>query len=179
MFLQSHFFTICQPNRWKRNGKLYVKLLIMPTQSSNNQWIHITSLGWNWHQHDFHGLNSDSTCRIISSLRPNLSWVSRVLVNTLRPKQNGRHFADDTFKCIFLNANVRISIEISLKFVFKGAINNIPALVQIMAWRRPGDEPLSETMLVSLLTHKCITQPQYVNGLMLNRPQPITWSNDD
>ena len=32
------------------------------------------------------------------------------LLNTLRPKQNGRHFADDTFKRIFLNQNVSISI---------------------------------------------------------------------
>ena len=50
-------------------------------------------------------------------------------VNTLRPRQDGRHFADDTFKRIFLNENVRISIKISLKFVAKGPINNIPALV--------------------------------------------------
>ena len=50
-------------------------------------------------------------------------------INTLRPRQNGRRFADDTFKCIFLNENVRIFIEISLKFVPKGPINNIPALV--------------------------------------------------
>ena len=57
-------------------------------------------------------------------------------VNTLRPRQNGRRFADDTFKWIFLNENVRISIKISLKFVPKGPINNNPALVQIMAWHR-------------------------------------------
>ena len=68
-------------------------------------------------------------------------------VNKLRPRQNGRHFADDTFKHIFLNENVRISIKISLKFVPKGPINNIPALVQIMAWRRSGDKPLSEPMM--------------------------------
>ena len=37
--------------------------------------------------------------------------------NTLRPRQNGRHFADDIFKWIFLNENVWIPIEISLKFV--------------------------------------------------------------
>ena len=49
--------------------------------------------------------------------------------NTLRPRQNGRHFADDLFKCIFLNENVRIPIKISLKFIPKGPINNIPALV--------------------------------------------------
>ena len=69
-------------------------------------------------------------------------------INSLRPRQNGRHFPDDTFKHIFLNENVRILIKISLKFVPKGPINNIPALAQIMAWRRPGDKPLSEPMVV-------------------------------
>ena len=87
-------------------------------------------------------------------------------VNTLRPRQNGRHFPDDIFKCIFLNENVWISIKFSLKFVPKGPINNIPALVQMMAWRRPGDKPLSEPMLVSLLTHKCITRPQWVKHIL-------------
>ena len=74
-------------------------------------------------------------------------------------------FTDETFKRISLNENVKISIEISLKFVSKGPINNIPALVQIMAWRRPGNKQLSETMLVSLLMHICITQPQWVNAM--------------
>ena len=46
-----------------------------------------------------------------------------------------------------------------MKFVPKGLINNVPALVQIMAWRRPGDKPLPEQMLVSLLMHICVTQP--------------------
>ena len=85
------------------------------------------------------------------------------LVNTLRPKQNGRHFADDIFKYIFLNENVWILIKISLNFVPKGSINNIPSLVQIMAWRRPGDKPLTEPMMVSLSTHICVTRPQWVN----------------
>ena len=62
----------------------------------------------------------------------------------------------------FFNDNVWISIWISLKFVPKGPINKIPALFQIMAWRRPGDKPLSEAMLVSLLTHRCVTRPQWV-----------------
>ena len=86
--------------------------------------------------------------------------LGHLRINTLRPRQNGRRFADDTFKRIFLNENVRISIEISLKFVPKGPINNIPALVQIMAWRRSGDKPLSEPMMVSLMTHVCVTRPQ-------------------
>ena len=75
-----------------------------------------------------------------------------ITVNTSRPRQNGRHFTDDSFKCISLNENVWILIKISLKFVPKGPINNIPALVQIMAWWRPGDKPLSEPMMVSLPT---------------------------
>ena len=94
------------------------------------------------------------------------SWAQQVIeyaLNTLRPRQNGRHFADVIFKCIFMNENVRISINISLKCVPKNLINNIPALVQIMAWRRPGDKPLSEPMMVNLLTHICVTQPQWVN----------------
>ena len=87
---------------------------------------------------------------------------NKYLINTLRPGENGRHFADDIFKCIFLNENVWIPIKISLKFVLKGPINNIPALVQIMAWRRPGDKPLSEPMMVSLLIHICVTRPQWI-----------------
>ena len=52
------------------------------------------------------------------------------------PIQNGRHFADDSFKCILLHENISISINVSLKFVPKGQINNISALDQIIAWRR-------------------------------------------
>ena len=45
-------------------------------------------------------------------------------------------FPDNIFKCIFLNEDIETSIRISLKFVPKGPINNIPSLVQIMAWRQ-------------------------------------------
>ena len=83
-------------------------------------------------------------------------------LNTLRQRQNGCHFADNIFKCIFLNENVQISDKISLKFIPKGPVNNIPALVQIMAWRHPGGKPLFEPMMVSLKTHICITRPQWV-----------------
>ena len=83
--------------------------------------------------------------------------------NSLRPRPNRRHFADDIFKCIFQNENEWISPRISLKFVPKVRIKNIPALVQIMASRLPGDKPLSEPMMVSLLTHICVTRLQWVN----------------
>ena len=49
--------------------------------------------------------------------------------------------------------NSWILSEISEKFVPKDPINNIPSLVQIIAWRRPGDKPLFEPMMVSLLTY--------------------------
>ena len=84
-------------------------------------------------------------------------------INILRPRENGRHFPDDILKCIFVNENVWISIKIPLTFVPNGPIDNIPALVQIMAWRRPGDKPLSEPMMVSLLTHICVTRRQWVS----------------
>ena len=73
-------------------------------------------------------------------------------------EKNGRHFPDDIFKCTFLNENIWIPIKISLK----SRINNIPALVQIKAWRRPGDKPLSKPMVVRLLTHICVAPPQWV-----------------
>ena len=98
--------------------------------------------------------------------RPPAGCKGLHIFNTLRPRQNGRHFADDTFKCIFLNENVEISIKISLKFVPKGPINNIPSLVQVMAWRRPGDKPLTEPMVVKSLTHICVTRPQWVKRIM-------------
>ena len=81
-------------------------------------------------------------------------------VNSWRPRQNCRHFADDIFKCIFLNENVRISFKIALIFFLEVRINNISSLVKIMAWRRPSDRPLSEPMMISLLTHICVTRPQ-------------------
>ena len=94
-----------------------------------------------------------------------MTYVTRnQWVNSLRPRPDRRHFADDIFKCIFKNENEWISPRISLKFVPKFRINNIPALVHIMAWRRPGDKPLSEPMMVKLPTHICVARPQWVKG---------------
>ena len=57
------------------------------------------------------------------------------------------------------------------KCVPKGPINNIPALVQIMAWRRPCNQPFTEPMVASLLTNICITRPQSVNKLFISAPK--------
>ena len=56
-------------------------------------------------------------------------------------------------KCIFLKENAQISIQISLKFLGKCQINNIPVLIQIMTWCWPGDKPLSEWTKLILQTY--------------------------
>ena len=120
------------------------------------------------HELDVHGWQRESPVQdnlVCLILREGIVSIQKchLTVNTLRPRQNGRHFPDDIFKWIFLNENVWILINISLKIVPRGSINNIPTLVQIMAWRRPGDKPLSEPMMVRLPTQICVTRPQWVN----------------
>ena len=77
------------------------------------------------------------------------------------------------FECIFLNENVWISFTISMKCVLKVQINNIPALVQIMAWRRTGDKPSFEPMM----THICVTRPKWIKDHRCNANW--IWSNMD
>ena len=72
--------------------------------------------------------------------------ISQTIVNTSRLRQNGCHFPDNIFNCIF-DENVSIEIEISLKFFHKDTINDIPALVQIIVWHRAGYKPLSEPIV--------------------------------
>ena len=88
--------------------------------------------------------------------------TTRASVNTLVLRQNGRHFADDSFKCNFLDENEGIPLKISLTFVSKGPIDNIRSLVQIMAWRLPCYRPLSDPVMGSLWTHVCVTRSQWV-----------------
>ena len=45
----------------------------------------------------------------------------------------------------------------------KVLVNNIPSLVQMLAWRHSGHKPLSETMVASLLTH-IVTQPKWIDN---------------
>ena len=88
-----------------------------------------------------------------------------VWFNASSPRQNSRHFPNDVFKCISLNENVWILIIISLKFVAEGQINNIPALVQSMTWRRSGDKSLSGPVMVRLPTRICGTRVRWVEGI--------------
>ena len=102
---------------------------------------------------------------LLSSSTVAHATIMEMTVEHIEAEKNSRHFPDDIFKCIFFNENVWISPQISLKFVPRGPINNIPSLGKIMAWRRPGDKPLSDPMMVSVLTHIYVTRPQWVNAL--------------
>ena len=106
---------------------------------------------------DLQSTYSVVTRRLLSKYQFN-KYCHEHVINIFRPRQNWRHFTDDIFKY----ENVWIPIWISLKFVPEGQINNIPALVEIMGWRRLGDKPLSEPMVISLPTHICVTRPQWI-----------------
>ena len=103
-------------------------------ESTGDQWIPLTmgqySLLWRI-------LRFDVSC-VVSHHR-------------LRLRQNRRRFADNNFKCIFLNENIQTLINMSLKSIPKGRINTILALVST--------KPLSEPMMISLRTHICVTGP--------------------
>ena len=100
-------------------------------------------------------------------------------MNTLRPRQICGHFTDDIFKCIFLNENVWFCLRFHWNLFLRFEWKNTPALVQIMAWRWPGDKPVSEPMMDGLLTHICGTRLQWVNCLNPQGPihnlSPLVW----
>ena len=87
--------------------------------------------------------------------------------NTLGPRQNGQHLADDTLNCVF-NEIIWIAITITLKNVPICPINNSPALNQIMAWRRPGDKPLFKQMLVIEFTGTCVRHSASVDRFVFH-----------
>ena len=87
-------------------------------------------------------------------------WFQWLLTNWGRDKM--ATILQMKFSNGFLNENVWISIKIPLNFAPKGSINNIPELVQIMAWYQWGNKPLSEPMMIDLPMHICITRPQWV-----------------
>ena len=81
------------------------------------------------------------------------SWdVVDLMMSTHLPLDTlTHHFPNNIFKCIFVNEKFCILIQISLKFIPKGPIDNILALVQIMAWCWSGDKPLFEPMLTQVI----------------------------
>ena len=96
-------------------------------------------------------------------------WVAQWTANTVLTHWDRDEMAA-IFQTAFSSAFSWIKMyEFRLGFVVKGPINNIPLLIRVMAWHRTGDKPLPETMMVSLLTHLCVTRPQWVK--LVHRPR--------
>ena len=76
-------------------------------------------------------------------------------------------FADDIFKRIFLDKNVIISIQYSLKFVPKGPIDNKSALVLGNGLRLFGAKPLPEPVLTQFI--KCMNSNSTYRGVGIGR----------
>ena len=136
-------------NKWKRPFLLHVGCIYASIRSLVSVVVWSTfllRLGW--------AIEKQPLWRCNYLSMPYYQWR----IDTLKPRRIAP-ILQTTFAIAFLESNVWISFEISLKFVLKARINHIPALVQIMAWRRPGDKPLSGPMMVSLLTHRCVTRP--------------------
>ena len=96
-------------------------------------------------------------------------WIPALVSvkSLISPGQNGRHVADDIFKCIFMNEKFWIWIWFFLKFVPKGPIENKWALVQVMAWYQTGDKPLPEVILTQFTD---AYQGKWVNSSRLSDP---------
>ena len=123
---------------------------------------------WLWHVNNPYMVTNNLNCLGQDGCEPANDAFKSIEDKTKWPPFSRRHF-----QCIFFIENGLISIKISLQFVPKGAIINIPALVQIMAWRRPGDKPLSEPMIINLLTHLSVTRPHWVKCISLNKSMSV------
>ena len=82
------------------------------------------------------------------------------------------------FHSNWCNSLTRIHLNmakcLSMRYSPKGPIKIIQALVQMTAGRPPGAKPLSELMMIVLLTHICITRPQWVNVRMFMHHRPYS-----
>ena len=81
----------------------------------------------------------------------------------ISPGQNGHHFADDIFRCIFMNEKFCILIKISLELVPMGPNDKNPALVQTRAWLRIAISHHLKKCSLDSRTHICCTRGRWVN----------------
>ena len=144
----SHYLNQCWNNVNRTPGNIF---------QSNFKQNTIIFIEENAFQNVVHNVLMQKTCNSgVSGMELHLFCI-----NTLRPRQNGQHLPDGIFNCILLNQNVQISMRISLMFIPKGSINNIPALDLIMASHHSGEKPLSRPMVVNLLMNICVICPQW------------------
>ena len=147
IYVHTHIHTnIKKPMGWQPLGLsqiyIYIYIFTLLRSKSNNECHQTTPGGWNgilfykfiltircfvwliccnYFYYESHG---SRLWHLLKSTEVFILDDYIHMLNILRPRQNGRHFADDIFKCIFLTENVWISMNISLKFVPKVQINN-------------------------------------------------------
>ena len=118
--------------------------------------------GWQRHGNgQYHGMEmqgAKASATMVSLPR----IIQDLHVNTLKPTRNGHHYQDDIFKPMH-----EFWLKLHWSIFPEDPINNIPALAQIMAWHQPGNEPLSETMMVRLTTHICLTYNGDSNRILI------------
>ena len=106
-----------------------------------------------------------------------IRWHITLIITVLWSRGKMSAISKTTFSHAFSWIKMyEYDIHISLQFVPEGQINYVPALVPIMAWHRPGDTPFSESMVVNLPTHICVTRPQWDN-LPIGRGLPAQMSS--
>ena len=110
-------------------------------------------VGWGFLSYNVSGLLRQVSLLIVFSVSHNhiIGIIPKrqiVMFNSSPLDKMAASFADDIFKCIFLNENDRIPIQISLKLVPRSAIDNEPVLVKVLAWRRTGDKPLTGPIMI-------------------------------
>ena len=162
----THCGLVTPYNDMDRNGSTLVQVmaccLMAPSHYLNHCLLIILGVLW-------HSPGNNVTRDYLSH------WFLKYIAKISFPGANGlTHWGRDkmasNFLTTFSNAFswmkiYKFRLRFHWSFVPKGPINNIPALVQIMAWRRPGDKPLSEPMMVCLLTHIWVTRPQWVKSI--------------
>ena len=138
-----------------RPGNGSISCLWHPPSNDNSieLWIRLKYVGSD-------GLLRSGKCTVLVSTNVRCDQITPLSTHWGRDKMDA--ISQTTFSIAFSWMRMFEFRLRLLKFVPKGPINDIPALVQIMAWRRLGDKPLSESMMVSLPTHVCVTRPQWV-----------------
>ena len=129
------------------------------------------SISLHWRHNDHDGISNhqpDGCLFRLRSKKASKLHVTGLCAGNSPGPVNSPHKWPVTWKMFpFDDVIVWILIKISLNSVPRGPINDIPALVQIMVWCWPGGKPLSEPRMFRLLTHICVTRPQWVNLLHL------------
>ena len=83
--------------------------------------------------------------------RLDLLCHGNININALKPEQNGRHFCRNNFQMRYLRERYFLLIHISLKFVPRCPIDNMSALVQVMACHMLSAKPLPEAVMTQFI----------------------------